>query len=328
MNAALRTLLDGVIDYAGLFPPARLPLDEAARNYANYRREADAWMLRHFVIPVGQLDDLAKCVGDLSGDEATWSLSVLPRRCEEMSQWRASLSRDLEACREFQARQGEAARISALEVALAVDVADHDLSEDDVDHIVCDVAHDVGTSGLSTKDVFLEVPASSRATEIRARLANAISQTSFDGVRIGLKLRTGGLEAAAFPSCEELAEFVRLCHDKKVAWKATAGLHHSLPQVDSATGATMHGFLNLLSAVALADEVDTQTRCKILADQDAANFAFTEDSLSWRDKQADMQQIVAARERFTSFGSCSFDEPREDLEQLGYKRPAASGVSN
>ena len=45
MNASLRALLTGVVDYAGLFPPARLPLDEAIRNYARYRQGSDAWML-------------------------------------------------------------------------------------------------------------------------------------------------------------------------------------------------------------------------------------------------------------------------------------------
>ena len=33
MHASLRALLEGVIDYAGLFPPAKLPLPEALANY-------------------------------------------------------------------------------------------------------------------------------------------------------------------------------------------------------------------------------------------------------------------------------------------------------
>ena len=37
MTEALRTLLAGAIDYAGLFPPAALDMPEAARNYATYR---------------------------------------------------------------------------------------------------------------------------------------------------------------------------------------------------------------------------------------------------------------------------------------------------
>ena len=49
VSASLRALLAGVIDYAGLFPPATLPLDEAVRNYARYRREPEGWMLGRLV---------------------------------------------------------------------------------------------------------------------------------------------------------------------------------------------------------------------------------------------------------------------------------------
>ena len=33
MSASLRALLEGILDYAGLFPPAQLPLEPAFRNY-------------------------------------------------------------------------------------------------------------------------------------------------------------------------------------------------------------------------------------------------------------------------------------------------------
>jgi hypothetical protein len=56
--SAIRTLLRESIDYAGLFPPARLPLEEAFDNYLRYRTEPEAWMLARFVIPVGRLDEL------------------------------------------------------------------------------------------------------------------------------------------------------------------------------------------------------------------------------------------------------------------------------
>src|SRR5262245_38924762 len=60
MNPALRALLGGIIDYAGLFPPAQLPLEEAIRNYARYRTEPESWMLGRFVIPATRLKELAE----------------------------------------------------------------------------------------------------------------------------------------------------------------------------------------------------------------------------------------------------------------------------
>jgi hypothetical protein len=42
MNAALRTLLERSIDYAGLFPPASLGIEEALREYHALRRGPEA----------------------------------------------------------------------------------------------------------------------------------------------------------------------------------------------------------------------------------------------------------------------------------------------
>ncbi|HEX3582953.1 MAG TPA: hypothetical protein VH087_14390, partial [Thermoanaerobaculia bacterium] len=46
-----KALLSGLIDYAGLFPPAALSMDEAVRNYARYREGEHAWILGKFVVP-------------------------------------------------------------------------------------------------------------------------------------------------------------------------------------------------------------------------------------------------------------------------------------
>ena len=46
-----KALLSGLIDYAGLFPPAALSMEEAVRNYARYREGEHAWMLGKFVVP-------------------------------------------------------------------------------------------------------------------------------------------------------------------------------------------------------------------------------------------------------------------------------------
>src|SRR5271155_5584079 len=58
MNASLRALLTGIVDYAGLFPPAKLPLDQAIRNYARYRTDPESWMLGRFICPASRLGEL------------------------------------------------------------------------------------------------------------------------------------------------------------------------------------------------------------------------------------------------------------------------------
>lgn len=51
MNQALVVLLESLIDYAGLFPPASLPMYEAVAKYDEYRREKYMWALGRFVVP-------------------------------------------------------------------------------------------------------------------------------------------------------------------------------------------------------------------------------------------------------------------------------------
>lgn len=51
MKTSLRALLEGLIDYAGLFPPAALSMQDAVRNYARYRDGEHAWALGRFVVP-------------------------------------------------------------------------------------------------------------------------------------------------------------------------------------------------------------------------------------------------------------------------------------
>lgn len=51
---SLQILLERLIDYAGLFPPAGLTMQDAVRNYARYRDSEHAWVLGKFVVPAAR----------------------------------------------------------------------------------------------------------------------------------------------------------------------------------------------------------------------------------------------------------------------------------
>ena len=53
----LHALLENIVDYAGLFPPASLPMERALENYRRYRDSPESWMLGRFVAPVARLDE-------------------------------------------------------------------------------------------------------------------------------------------------------------------------------------------------------------------------------------------------------------------------------
>ena len=53
--ASLQALLSNLIDYAGLYPPAALPLHDVSEKYAAYRASPYAWTLNRVVLPLSKL---------------------------------------------------------------------------------------------------------------------------------------------------------------------------------------------------------------------------------------------------------------------------------
>src|ERR1700722_2418167 len=75
-GTSLRALLSGLIDYAGLFPPAGLDMAAAVRNYASYLSRRYSWILGRFIVPAGGLDEGVKAAAPyLAAKE--WKIGVL-----------------------------------------------------------------------------------------------------------------------------------------------------------------------------------------------------------------------------------------------------------
>jgi hypothetical protein len=76
---ALRVLLRGIVDYAGLFPPASLDMASAAAEYAKQRSGSECWMLGRFVLPAARLTELEQVGRQVMPVEAwqSWALSAL-----------------------------------------------------------------------------------------------------------------------------------------------------------------------------------------------------------------------------------------------------------
>ena len=116
----------------------------------------------------------------------------------------------------------------------------------------------------------------------------------------GAKVRCGG---ARVPPVEELGAFIRACREQGVVFKATAGLHHALPSGGE------HGFLGLLAACVFGDEEQ--------ALRDDA-FELDAESFRWSGREAGPDELARVRrELFSGIGSCSFDEPVDELRALG-----------
>src|SRR5262245_40788191 len=127
MSPGLRALLAGVIDYAGLFPPAKLPLDQAIRNYARYRREPDSWMLGRFICPAARLAELEPFVVELFGDGPPLGVSVLGRGGKDAADFLDGLRQDLADITAFRGRHGTRVTAELYEVRLPADGVNGDL---------------------------------------------------------------------------------------------------------------------------------------------------------------------------------------------------------
>ena len=133
-------------------------------------------------------------------------------------------------------------------------------------------------------------------------------ETPLDNITDGFaKIRT------ANPHVRELADFLHQAAARRLPFKATAGLHHAIR-------ADMHGFVNVFVAAAFAWQgLDMESLMLVLEETDAARFQFDEQQLRWRGLSLTTEQIRAARRDFAhSFGSCSFEEPLDELRKLGW----------
>jgi hypothetical protein len=306
--ASLRALLTDLIDYAGLFPPARLPLDQAIRNYARYRQESDAWMLGRFIIPASRLEDLEPYHEELFGVDPPFAFSVLGRGGGNLTEFLTNLRDDLRDVAAFRKRHGSRVTVDALETRLPPDLADPQLPES-VDNLYKTLRI------FPLLDILLFCEATGRPEELLEQLGQLPDD------QIGFKLRCGGLEASAFPGSEQVATILNSCLDAGVSFKATAGLHHPLPHFDASLQARMHGFVNLFLAGVLvySRNLSLEHVRRLLDDDQADHFSFTNRGASWQRHRVSTAEIAAARRDFVrSFGSCSFDEPREDLRALGW----------
>ena len=290
--------MNSVIDYAGLFPPAGLEMPEAVSNYARYYSGELSWILGRFILQISRLEEFEESVGRLQasrGESPRWRLSVLGTEDPEA---------DLKGITEFKRRS--AAKTNS-------------------DRIVIDAIElKAGTAEVMRRamavlsdhlEVYLEIPISDDATKLIAAVAEKHGRA---------KVRTGGTTAGMFPSPTQLAGFILPCVKTRISFKATSGLHHALRSVHPLTyeaagpSCIMHGFLNVLLASAFAYAGADEGRvAAILSEESAEAFRFDDSGILWRNQRLGINQLHDMRTRlFTSFGSCSFEEPISEMKAL------------
>jgi hypothetical protein len=289
ISLALRSLLESLVDYAGLFPPAGLAMRPAVENYARYKTGPYGWMLGRFVVPVARLGEFEQAVRD-AGDRDGWQLSALVAKPEI----------EFPAVRAFNDKHEGKIEIDAVELKAA--------SAEEITRF----------APMLSSEIFgyVEIPIAQDTALLLAAIKSA-------GLRA--KIRIGGLTADLFPDPSAIARFLTKSFEAGVAFKATAGLHHPLRSVkaftyepNSASG-MMHGFLNVFLAAAFAHSgVPTQVVENVLLEESVSALHFMDQGIEWRDAVLSTSEIAEMRDSFAiAFGSCSFEEPISDLQALG-----------
>ncbi len=294
VKESVRSLLAGAIDYAGLFPPALLPISDAVVNYASYRNSNYRWMLGRFVLSVAHLPDFIERADEFISQDtnSVWRLSVLASE---------DIIDTIRRAQNFNLSYGPEVTIDSIEVRA---------------NTVSKIENTILALPKNMRAYF-EVGLGENFPDLIAKLA-ACGQYA--------KIRTGGVTPDAFPSTKAIIRFVRSCLAANVPFKATAGLHHPircfrpLTYDDSAPEGTMHGFLNMFLMTAFARESYRLNLLEdVMEDEFDEVFRFEDQSITWRDEYSlTIRQLETMRRQgIHSFGSCSFEEPIADLQKMG-----------
>lgn len=293
---SLRALLSRIIDYAGLFPPAKLSMAETVENYAKYLKSPEGWMMGRLVVPVSRLEEFEKEAAsllprDLDDDSEPWQISALADSSET-----PQLQAELAAIEAFNQRhEDQGAGLAIIDV---VELKGE--TPGTIDNALELISDDYFA--------FFELPIDRDPRGLIAALVDGDA---------GAKVRTGGANASASPAPEHLARFIAACAAANVPFKATAGLHHPLRHESGPI--KEFGFLNVFVAGCLAQthELAVTDLVELLQEESFAAFTIDDEGIEWRGHRIRTENIEDVRQEFAvSFGSCSFDEPREGLRAL------------
>jgi hypothetical protein len=251
-------------------------------------------MLGRFVLPVSRLDEFNENARDFFSRDGkgAWRLSVLPSD---------DIYETIRIVEDFNAKNAPGAICDSFEVKAT--------SQEEIVTLTNAIPDNFTN--------YFELPLTDNLPDLVSTLA-LNKQCA--------KIRTGGITPEVFPKTKDIVRFIRTCLAANIPFKATAGLHHPircfkpLSYEPNAPKGTMHGFLNVFLATGFAQEgYRPELLEEVLEEEFEEVFVFDDNGVSWQKEYSlTNKQLITLREKnIISFGSCSFDEPIEDLQEIG-----------
>jgi hypothetical protein len=282
MNA-IEAALSGLIDYAGLYPPAAMEMRTAVRNYLSYRAGENAWMLGRFIVDLARIEGLREAAGAIP---AKLRLSVT-----------SASDADFNAIAKHRAA---GLCIEAVEIKCNAPLRIARICEQLPNDVECCFEIPIAQGCSSTLDAIA-------ATGARAklRMGGVVAEAFPSPRKVAERIYLLADRGVAFKATAGLHHPVR-------------SQHRFTYEADSPSG-MMHGFINVLcAAAAVRFGAAIRDAERILEEEDAAAFEFADEAIGVHGFRWTADQLREVRQFFTGFGSCSFTEPIRDLEALGW----------
>lgn len=310
LYSARTALLGNLIDYAGTFPPAALPLDKAMQELVAFRKSARfPWLLAKTVVTIADLSKLSPRAWVEAGSDGTpLPLTVIGSPVEKREDLARHVAFELREIRRFNEKYMDGSQrqqVLAYETRLP-----ENLNADAIEATLAEALNGALNENVLGLDVYFEVSLEGEWQTRLARATHALSEWIEEKRATvglpGIKVRTGG---KFFPSAEQLADVVTVCTTHGLRFKATQGLHHAISRPKE------YGFVNLFGAFAFAgvlgvETFDPDAIAACLKEADPSAFKFQGKTFAWKKFEIEAEQIEAARRRHAgTFGSCSLAEP-------------------
>jgi len=171
------------------------------------------------------------------------------------------------------------------------------------------------------RTVYLEIVRDKMFSSSIDHVVSVLRRLESSPQRFALKLRCGGMQASDYPQSDQIVAFLDRVVRTGIRFKVTAGLHHPVRKWHEHAGVKMHGFFNVFFAAILhrVHSIDEPTLLMLIDEENAAAFRFSESGITWGNYSATTDELRQVRNMLaSSIGSCSFDEPRQDLLELNW----------
>jgi len=300
---------NSLIDYAGLFPPAALSLDESVENYRVYLDHPKRWVLSRFILTPAHLEKLSPALVALFSSKQKLDLSLV---CKNPS---TDVLAAMQRIRGFSGGVSlgsvEVALVSGSDLQAQVEGCDRALQEFDSDD--------------SRISAFFELPFTSDWESFLPAVMTALEHSRQRSQRLlGFKLRCGGTEPHLIPTPYRVALGIAGAARHKIPIKFTAGLHHPFPKgmspcLTSCDAQSMHGYFNVFFSAfaAFSRGISASEIAELLTTSGATPPRFGDSVLEWCGITISLAELTRLRSsEVISFGSCSFIEPIEDAASL------------